>query len=66
MLPTIWPGYQDSFVSLPHTNVTWFSWFSAVAEIGTGVVVGCAGIAAGRRERSTTPPPYCESLPVDR
>ncbi|MEZ0365209.1 hypothetical protein ACAG26_16130 [Mycobacterium sp. pUA109] len=65
LLPTIWPGYQDSFVSPPHTNVTWFSWLSAVAEVGTGIVVGGAGIAATRRDRSATPPPYCESLPVD-
>ncbi|MBV9351401.1 MAG: hypothetical protein JOZ23_07670, partial [Mycobacterium sp.] len=37
LLPTVWPGYQDSFISPPHINVTWFSWLSAVAEIGTGI-----------------------------
>ena len=46
LLPTFWPGYQDSFISPPHINVTWFSWFTAVAEIGTGIVVGFAGIEA--------------------
>jgi hypothetical protein len=43
LLPTFLPGYQDSFVSPPHVNVTWFSWFSAAAEIGTGIVFGLAG-----------------------
>lgn len=52
LLPTVWPGYQDSFISLPHTNVTWFSWFSAVAEIGTGVVFAAAGIRAARTQAS--------------
>jgi hypothetical protein len=48
-LPTVLPGYQDSFISPPHINVTWFSWVSAVAEIGTGIVFGVAGIQAIRR-----------------
>ena len=30
LLPSFWPAYQDSFVSGPHINVTWFSWLSAV------------------------------------
>lgn len=46
LLPTLLPGYQDSFISPPHTNVTWFSWLSAVAEIGTGMLFGFAGIEA--------------------
>jgi hypothetical protein len=49
LLPTVLPGYQDSFISPPHINVTWFSWLSAVAEIGTGIVFGVAGIQAIRR-----------------
>jgi hypothetical protein len=44
LLPTVWPGYQVSFISLPHTNVTWFSWVTAVAEIGTGIAFGIAGV----------------------
>jgi hypothetical protein len=44
LLPTFLPGYQDSFISLPHTNVTWFSWFSALAEIGTALVFGIVGM----------------------
>lgn len=52
LLPTVWPGYQDSFISLRHTNVTWFSWFSAVAEIGTGIVFAAAGIRAARTQAS--------------
>ncbi len=46
LLPTFLPGYQDSFVSPPHINVTWFSWLSAVAEIGTGLLFGFAGLEA--------------------
>ncbi|MBH0780016.1 hypothetical protein IT779_27465 [Nocardia sp. NEAU-351] len=48
MLPTFWSDFQDSYISLPHTNVTWFSWFSAVTEIGAGVVFGCVGLATVR------------------
>jgi hypothetical protein len=48
LLPTFWSDLQDSYISLPHTNVTWFSWLSAVAEIGTGILFGLAGIRAAR------------------
>ncbi|MGB8791095.1 MAG: hypothetical protein WCD33_06150 [Mycobacterium sp.] len=48
LLPTFLPGYQDSFISLPHINVTWFSWFSALTEIGTGIVFAIAGVRARR------------------
>ena len=48
LLPTFLPGYQDSFISLPHINVTWFSWFSALTEIGTGIVFAIVGIRARR------------------
>jgi hypothetical protein len=44
LLPTFLPGYQDSYISLPHINVTWFSWFSALAEIGTALVFGIVGM----------------------
>ncbi|HXO10752.1 MAG TPA: hypothetical protein VN871_00125 [Mycobacterium sp.] len=46
LLPSFLPAYQDSFVSGPRTNVTWFSWISAVAEIGTGIVFAIAGFRA--------------------
>lgn len=49
MLPTFWPGYQDSFSSGPRVNVTWFSWLTAVGEIGTGLVLGYVGLQARRR-----------------
>ncbi|ORW08981.1 hypothetical protein AWC14_22605 [Mycobacterium kyorinense] len=52
LLPTIFPGYQDSFVSAPHINVTWFSWFSALAEIGTAVVFALAGLREVNRVRN--------------
>jgi|SRR5271165_157985 len=48
LLPTFLPGYQDSFISPPHINVTWFSWFSALTEIGTGIVFAIAGSRARR------------------
>jgi hypothetical protein len=51
LLPTFWSGYQDSFLSAPHTNVTWFSWLSAVAEIGTGIIFGVAGVRARQAHR---------------
>jgi hypothetical protein len=46
LLPSFLPAYQDSFVSGPRINVTWFSWISAVAEIGTGLVFAIAGFEA--------------------
>ena len=52
LLPTVLPGYQDSFVSLPHINVTWFFWFSALTEIGTAVVFALAGLRQVNRARA--------------
>jgi hypothetical protein len=49
LLPSYLPAYQDSFVSGPRINVTWFSWVSAAAEIGTGIVFAIAGIQARSR-----------------
>jgi hypothetical protein len=49
LLPNYFPAYQDSFVSGPRINVTWFSWVSAAAEIGTGIVFAIAGMRARRR-----------------
>jgi hypothetical protein len=48
LLPSYFPPFQDSFVSGPRINVTWFSWLSAVAEIGTGIVFAIAGFRARR------------------
>lgn len=31
LLPTFLPSFQDSFISGPRINVTWFSWLTAVA-----------------------------------
>jgi cyanate permease len=44
LLPTFAPGYQDSFISAPHINVTWFSWFTAVAEIGAATIFAIVGM----------------------
>ncbi len=46
LLPTFLPGYQDSFISAPHPNVTWFSWGSALTEISTGLIFGFTGLEA--------------------
>jgi hypothetical protein len=51
LLPSFVPAYQDSFVSGPRINVTWLSWISAVAEIGTGIVFAIAGFRARRPAR---------------
>jgi hypothetical protein len=48
LLPSYLPAYQDSFVSGPRISVTWFSWVSAVAEIGTGMVFAVTGLRARR------------------
>ncbi|HVQ83736.1 MAG TPA: hypothetical protein VMS84_03010 [Mycobacterium sp.] len=49
VLATFLPGYQDSFSSGPRVNVTWFSWLTAVGEIGAGLVLGYVGLQARRR-----------------
>jgi hypothetical protein len=56
LLPTFVPGYQDSFVSGPRINVTWFSWMSALTEIGTGIVFAIAGLRARRSVDRTSAP----------
>ena len=43
VLPGFSPHFSDSFVSEPHTHVTWFSWLTAVLEIGAGTAVGVVG-----------------------
>src|SRR5271156_4336721 len=51
LLPTFLSGYQDSFTSGPRINVTWFSWLTAAAEIGSGLVLGYAGLRARNQRR---------------
>ena len=55
LLPTFLPAFQDSFVTGPGINVTWFSWLTAVAEIGTALIFGFAGLRTlrGGSEAST-------------
>jgi hypothetical protein len=55
LLPTYFPGFQDSFVSPPHTGVTWFSWVSLAAAMATGILFGFAGIQAMRRRNGIPP-----------
>lgn len=49
VLPTFLPSFQDSFTSGPRIIVTWFSWLTAVAEIGTGLALGYVGLQARKR-----------------
>ena len=52
LLPNFWPGYQDSYLSGPRINVTWFSWVTALSEIGTGLLFAYAGARAKRTSGS--------------
>jgi hypothetical protein len=36
--------------AVPHINVTWYSWFSALTEIGTGIIFGFIGIRAANSQ----------------
>ncbi|WP_225323293.1 hypothetical protein [Mycobacterium marseillense] len=49
VLPTFLPDYQDSFTAGPRINVNWFSWLTAVGEIGAGLILGFVGLRARRR-----------------
>lgn len=55
LLPSFWPAFQDSFISGPRINVTWFSWVTALSEIGTGLLFAYAG-ARARNARSLPVP----------
>lgn len=46
LLPNFWPAYQDSYLSGPRIGVTWFSWVTALTEIGTGLLFAYAGTRA--------------------
>ncbi|MGV0812875.1 hypothetical protein ABQF34_13025 [Mycolicibacterium boenickei] len=46
LLPSFWPAFQDSYLSGPRINVTWFSWVTALSEIGTGLLFAYAGARA--------------------
>jgi hypothetical protein len=56
VLPTWWHVLSDSFVSMPHMNVTWFSWVTLVGEVGTGIVFGIAGVLARGAMRASARP----------
>jgi hypothetical protein len=53
LLPNFWPQYQDSFLSGPRVNVTWFSWLTALTEIGAGLLFAYAGVRARRSAAPT-------------
>lgn len=53
LLPQWGPLGSDSFLSAP--GVTWFSWVTAVLEIGMGFVLGTVAARAMRGVTSTTP-----------
>jgi hypothetical protein len=56
VLPSFLPSFQDSFTSGPRINVTWFSWLTAVAEIGAGLILGYVGLQARRAALNLSPP----------
>ena len=60
LLPNFWPAYQDSYLSGPRINVTWFSWVTALSEIGTGLLFALAG-ARARSFRAR----LAETAPID-
>jgi hypothetical protein len=65
LLPNFWPAYQDSFLSGPRINVTWFSWVTALSEIGTGLLFAYAGLRArnvGRARAATRGPVADQSV----
>ena len=62
LLPNFWPGYQDSYLSGPRINVTWFSWVTALSEIGTGLLFAYAGVRANNVREALAAP----RLRVDR
>jgi hypothetical protein len=73
LLPIFLPAYQDSFISGPRIDVTWFSWLTAVAEIGTGLLFGYAGLQSlrvrsrcGHRDSADAPPIRSYSDPPER
>lgn len=55
LLPDFWPAYQDSYLSGPRINVTWFSWVTALSEIGTGLLFAYAGMRAKKATRALAP-----------
>lgn len=61
VLPTFLPGHQDSFTAGPRINVTWFSWLSAVGEIGAGLILGVVGLRA-RRRAAVEPPGHPRAI----
>lgn len=46
LMPDYWPAVQDSFISGPRTDVTWFSWMTVAVAIGAAVVWAHAGSRA--------------------
>jgi hypothetical protein len=53
LLPT-WHGLSDSYLTpMAGAGVTWFSWVTAVLEIGADVLFGCAGVNVLLQARRT-------------
>ena len=48
LLPDWFHFLSDSFISPPQRGVTWFSWVTAVLEIGADALYGTAGVYAYR------------------
>jgi len=46
LMPTYWPAVQDSFISGPRIDVTWFSWMTMLLSISAAMVWAHAGSRA--------------------
>lgn len=54
LLPT-WGPFSDTFINpAPRANVTWFSWVTAVLEIGAALVFAGIGAAVRYARRAST------------
>lgn len=51
LMPSWWPAFSDSFVTGPRIGVSWFSWVTVVAEMGTAIVFGIAAARVVRARR---------------
>lgn len=55
LLPSWWPAYSDSYVTGPRIGVTWFSWVSVAAELGTALILGLASVKVVGQRSPTGP-----------
>lgn len=52
LMPAWWPAFSDSYVTGARIRVTWFSWVTVVAEMGTALIFGIAALRVLRARRA--------------